>query len=520
MQLMRPDLSVLSAVVPLVEVVEGAEAFDNDVDFDGPSGGTFDSLASAPISDTQILTDAADLALFTGPGTVTFPAEATGASIGSGAGNLILLFNTNAAATVTVTYVFISSGIDIEKSTNGEDADTPTGPTITVGDPVNWEYVVTNTGEATLTGVTVSDNIEGVAVTCPDGADTLASGASVACTATGVAALGQYANIGSVVGQPVDGGGVPAGSPVTDDDPSHYIGDEPVVCPPEKEKKKRPRPWPPGTELVEVGGVEYLIVWKGIKRFAWIEGDLIPVIKDQGPMFIEIDGVQYFVKKIPPPTLKSLASQSKHAKNKHAKKGKDGKLGNGDLPAGCPDTKKDDGKKADKSKDSSKSKDSKGGAGDAKKANAGPKASLQVLESCAGSTRFWLRGAGKHADTWNTVGRYGKKTRFFANELTYWQVLRKGSKRPYFKLAKAYIASRMNELVGSTLAPELERSMAFAERHFALHRAGFTNVKRALRAERTGTSNGTVRKIKRLRGKMLRHATILHGHGGMPRCTV
>ena len=184
--------------------------------------------------------------------------------------------------------------------------------------------------------MTVSDNIEGVAVTCPDGADTLASGASVACTATGVAALGQYANIGSVVGQPVDGGGVPAGSPVTDDDPSHYIGDEPVVCPPEKEKKKRPRPWPPGTELVEVGGVEYLIVWKGIKRFAWIEGDLIPVIKDQGPMFIEIDGVQYFVKKIPPPTLKSLASQSKHAKNKHAKKGKDGKLGNGDLPAGCP----------------------------------------------------------------------------------------------------------------------------------------------------------------------------------------
>ena len=40
--------------------------------------------------------------------------------------------------------------IDIEKATNGEDADTPTGPQIPVGDSVTWTYVVTNTSNVEL----------------------------------------------------------------------------------------------------------------------------------------------------------------------------------------------------------------------------------------------------------------------------------------------------------------------------------------------------------------------------------
>lgn len=106
--------------------------------------------------------------------------------------------------------------ITIEKATNGEDADLPTGPEIVVGDPVTWTYAVTNTGEVTLNNVTVTDN-QGIIVNCP--LTMLTPSQSMTCIATGIATVGQYANIGSVTGTPETGG-----PPVTDSDPSHYIG--------------------------------------------------------------------------------------------------------------------------------------------------------------------------------------------------------------------------------------------------------------------------------------------------------
>lgn len=56
--------------------------------------------------------------------------------------------------------------IDIEKSVNGEDADSPTGPEVNVGDTVELGYVVTNTGNLTLTDVQVIDNDLG-SILCP-----------------------------------------------------------------------------------------------------------------------------------------------------------------------------------------------------------------------------------------------------------------------------------------------------------------------------------------------------------------
>ncbi len=49
-------------------------------------------------------------------------------------------------------------GIDIEKATNGDDADTETGPSITVDDTVTWTYVVTNTGDFPLSNIVVTDD--------------------------------------------------------------------------------------------------------------------------------------------------------------------------------------------------------------------------------------------------------------------------------------------------------------------------------------------------------------------------
>ncbi|MCH9039804.1 MAG: hypothetical protein IIC23_10480 [Chloroflexi bacterium] len=100
----------------------------------------------------------------------------------------------------------------------GSDADVAPGPQAIVGDTIIWSYVVTNTGDVDLTGVTVIDD-QGVAVTCPLTA--LAVGQSMTCTGTGTAIAGQYANIGTTTGT------APDSTVVTDQDPSHYHADVP-----------------------------------------------------------------------------------------------------------------------------------------------------------------------------------------------------------------------------------------------------------------------------------------------------
>ena len=105
--------------------------------------------------------------------------------------------------------------ISIEKATNGADADAPFGPFIPIGGTVTWTYVVTNTGNTRLSEIDVADNRD-VAITCPG--TELAPGESMRCTASGIAADGEYANVGSVTA--VD----PFGTSVSDDDPSHYFG--------------------------------------------------------------------------------------------------------------------------------------------------------------------------------------------------------------------------------------------------------------------------------------------------------
>ena len=112
-------------------------------------------------------------------------------------------------------------GVDIEKATNGADADTEPGPEILVGLPVDWTYVVTNTGDFELTNVVVEDDQLGPAmVNCPAGS--LSPGASMTCTTvSGIAVADQYANIGTVTADVTSSLDL---DPVADADPSHYLG--------------------------------------------------------------------------------------------------------------------------------------------------------------------------------------------------------------------------------------------------------------------------------------------------------
>ena len=107
--------------------------------------------------------------------------------------------------------------IKLIKYTNGEDADVPTGPEVAYGGVVTWTYDITNTGNVTLTNVTLVDDIEG-GITCPQ--QQLLPGEGMTCILTGIAStLGQYANTAVVTGTPT----LLPTKPVTDTNPSHYI---------------------------------------------------------------------------------------------------------------------------------------------------------------------------------------------------------------------------------------------------------------------------------------------------------
>jgi hypothetical protein len=127
-------------------------------------------------------------------------------------------YNNECADRVAV--VAENPAIDIEKATEGEDADAPPGPSIATGAVVTWTYRVTNTGDVPLSNVTVIDDRIGD-IACPS--TFLAPGASMLCTATGIAVEGQYENTGSVNGTSE------TGTTVSDSDASHYFGIDPKV---------------------------------------------------------------------------------------------------------------------------------------------------------------------------------------------------------------------------------------------------------------------------------------------------
>ena len=170
--------------------------------------------------------------------------------------------------------------IDIEKATNGFDADNPTGPELQLGDDVTWTYVVTNTGDVPLENVVVTDDKLGIIANIVDqgNGDAILDIDEVwTYEATGTAECGQYVNVADVVGYY----GV---IPVTDEDPSHYI----VRCEPdidiEKHTNGQDADYPAGPQI-DVGETitwEYFVTNTGnvpLNNIV-VEDDVIGTIGD------------------------------------------------------------------------------------------------------------------------------------------------------------------------------------------------------------------------------------------------
>jgi len=142
-------------------------------------------------------------------------------------------------------YFGANPAIVIEKTTNNVDADDPNGPTIEEGQTVTWRYVVTNIGNVPLTNINVTDD-QGVTPVYFSG-DTNGDGIldpneTWLYSATGVAAVGPYSNIGSVSGYWAQ-----IETVVDDTDLSHYLGTA-IQNPPEDPPGPPPGPpyFPPG----------------------------------------------------------------------------------------------------------------------------------------------------------------------------------------------------------------------------------------------------------------------------------
>jgi uncharacterized repeat protein (TIGR01451 family) len=118
--------------------------------------------------------------------------------------------------------------IDIEKSTNGVDADSPSGPTLPVGSLATYSYTIVNLGNVPLNSVTVTDD-QGLTPIYNSGDANndgrLDLNEAWLFTATSLVVAGQYRNVGTVTAV-TDNGLL-----VDDQDASHHFGrfDTPAI---------------------------------------------------------------------------------------------------------------------------------------------------------------------------------------------------------------------------------------------------------------------------------------------------
>ncbi len=98
------------------------------------------------------------------------------------------------ATNVVTTYAFgTTTGVSMTVTTNGTSYTSPNFPYIPVNDPVEWIYSITNSGNADLTGATITDSVG--TLNCPG---LVPAGTTVTCTRTTTAAPGRVTGLATL----------------------------------------------------------------------------------------------------------------------------------------------------------------------------------------------------------------------------------------------------------------------------------------------------------------------------------
>lgn len=221
--------------VPLatVVVVDDAGTTGSTADDFNPTFQTGDTNSNGRLDTTETWTYQASRTVtagqYTNLGSATAnPVDTSGADIAG---------MTDVSDSDPSNHLGVVAGINIVKSTNGDDANSVTGPLLVVGSTATFSYVVTNTGQTALGSVVVRDDNGTSGSTADDFSPTFQSGDTNSngrldltetwtYTATRTVTLGQYTNNGSVTANPVDdtGADIAGLSDVTDSDPSNHLG--------------------------------------------------------------------------------------------------------------------------------------------------------------------------------------------------------------------------------------------------------------------------------------------------------
>ena len=134
----------------------------------------------------------------------------------NGAANAIKLVSFDDKRNVDAGFWKPGPAIDVQALTNGDDADTLTGPLVNYNSLITWTYRVANSGDITLSSILVRDDRLGV-IACPT--FTLGLGQNMVCERYGLAAGGQYTNVASATSTDLV-----TLHPITDTDLSHHFG--------------------------------------------------------------------------------------------------------------------------------------------------------------------------------------------------------------------------------------------------------------------------------------------------------